>query len=179
MKDSTVKIKDLSKLGYVKVKDLEELGYVKATLRDRVYFAMSRASWEINNPKQINREELYRRVKESACDIGIENVIVTANDRNKNIWFVDDVVREKRYRSSPKYKHGLVNIGYFRRNDKGLYTVRSFEYNPWVFSDDKTGEFLDSLRKIKLEPHMYHPLGTVFYTDEQIKAWNERKLLYQ
>ena len=172
--DSLVRVGDLEKLGYVKLSQ-EELSQ-----DDRISLAMIKALFEVRNPKEISREELCEGVISACYDIGIKNVIVTANDRKKNRWFVDDLVREERYRRFPRYKDNKVMIGYFLKDiDKGFYTAGSFNYNSWAFSDEKAGKFFDALRERKVKPHTYIPFGTVFSTDEQIKAWNERKPLYQ
>ena len=141
--------------------------------------AYEEAMFEIRHPKQIEKEVLFKKVRQAAKSTGIEDVVI--HEWNPNLlqsWFTDGALGEKKYSDkNPRYNSN-IDIGYFvKENDK--YNVRSFHINGFVFSDDRYKKFYAELSKRGLESHAHMEFGLIFPTEAEIKRWDNRKPLYK
>lgn len=153
------------------------------SLEDRMDLAGARARRESMNPPVIGKREFFTKIRAAAREVGIVSPRVYEWDRGLiSSHFTDGCLRESQYMLPDKKMQydSEKDIGYLNhRNHEGLFTVRSFEINPWVFSDVRYQKFQRELEKKGLRPSAHSPLGTVFPAEGEVEQWEKRKPLYR
>ncbi len=155
----------------------------RLSLEDRIDLAIARTRRENMNPPVIGKREFFTKILAAAREVGIVSPQVYEWDRGLIIsHFTDGCLREARFIVPDRKMQydSKKDIGYLNhKNYEGLFTVRSFEINPWVFSDVRYQRFQRELEKNGLKPSAHHPLSTIFYQEGEAERWKNRTPLYR
>ena len=141
-----------------------------------IFRIMGEASLRTRKPLVLSRVDLSERIISACADIGIKDVIVMPNDGNRQVGFVDGVVKERKYFDFSRTENviGYLRKDRFSYSGRNVYTIFSFKYEPESFSSRRLPKFLEALSKKGLEAHKYQPFSIVFPTEKEIIAPEER-----
>ncbi len=130
----------------------------------------------MRKPKSISYDKLKGKIVSAAQEVlGVEDIVVNEWDSNTIYSMgLHAVVRERRFDEELGNRDSTDNdIGYIRKGRAG-FSVASFEYNSWAFSQGVLENFLNSLEKRGLEPSRRNRLGLVYVTPADAIAHNKR-----
>ena len=145
--------------------------------------AGARARREIMSPPVISKRDFFAKIRAAARKVGMISPQVYEWDRKLiSSYFTDGCLREAKYILSDRKMENDrdKDIGYLNgKNHEGLFTVRSFEINEWIFSDVAYQRFQRELERNGLKPSAYHPLGTISPVEGEAERWEKRTPLYK